>query len=166
MNRGYYDRLLDEIGADTIARYDREESGAQCFGTEEIDQDNGAFGFGALDRDRQAAILSAIDTNLPTRTKRPNEKTATSYGIKHAIERFTGFYVSNLQAKTAFRILGYQRSAYQLNPFYNITLREWRAFSDLSAEIADRRSAARARVARRDEQRAAARYFYKLTKTA
>ena len=162
MNQDYYERILDEVGAETIARYDREESGGQCFGTEEIDQDNGAFGFGALDRDKQTAILSAIDTNLPTRTTRPNTRTGTSYALKHMVERFTGFYVSNLQTKTAMRVLGYVRSADELNPVYNVTKREWRAFSDLSREVADRRSAARRRVAKREEQKAAARYFYDL----
>ena len=36
MVRDYYDRLLDDIGRERIAQYDREESGGQCFDTEEI----------------------------------------------------------------------------------------------------------------------------------
>lgn len=166
MNRELCDRLLDDLGRDTIERYDREESGRQCFGSREHEQGGGAYTFAALDRDRQAAILSAISENLPTRTARPNRNTGTSYALKHIIERYTGFYVSNLQAKTAMRVLGYERGGDELNPIYNVTKREWRAFSDLSGEIARKREAARERMARREEQQAAARYFYKLTKTA
>ena len=142
MVRDYYDRLLDDIGQERISQYDREESGGQCFDAEEIDQGGGIYGFGALDRDKQVAILRAIARNLPTRTSRPNTRTGTSYAIKHAVERYVGFYVSNLQTKTAFRILGYRRSGYQLNPFFNISLREWRAFSGLSRNMADDRLSA------------------------
>lgn len=166
MERDYYARILDGLGAETIARYDREESGGGCFGTDEHDQGGGAFTFSALCRSDQIAILRALDENLPTRTTRPNRNTGTSYALKHVVERFLGFYVSNLQAKTAMRILGYMRSADDLNPVFNVTKREWRAFSDLSVEVADKRDAARRRVARREEQRAAARYFYNMTKTA
>ena len=166
MNATDYGRMLDELGAGTIDRYDREESGGGCFGTDEYEQGGGAYTFGALCRSDQIAIMRALDENLPTRTMRPNRNTGTSYALKHIVERYTGFYVSNLQTKTAMRVLGYVRSADELNPVYNVTKREWWAFSDLSAELADRRSAARARVAKREEQQAAARYFYKLTKTA
>ena len=162
----YYERIVDSLGAETIARFDREESGYQYGGCWEHEQGGGEFTFSALPRDKQAAILHALDVNLPTRNKRPNANAGTSYAIKHAVERFTGFYVSNLQAKVAMRILGYQRGGDDLNPDYNISKREWRAFSDLSRDIESRRSAARARVARREEQQAAARYFYKITKTA
>ncbi len=142
MMRDYYERILDELGRDELERYDREESGAQWRGIDEATQDNGAFTFSKLDRDKQVAILHAIDVNLPTRTKRPNKHTATSYGIKHAVERYTGFYTSNLQAKVAFRVLGYQRSKHQLNPFYNISIRDWNAFDRLSRKIANERWAA------------------------
>ena len=135
----YYRRILDRLDDEQIILYDREESGIQCFGIDEYEQDGGLFGFSALDREEQAAILQAIGNNLPTMTKRPNQNAGTSYGIKHAIERFTGFYCSNLQAKTALRILGYVRDDSSLNPCYNITRREWQAFSDLSREVADKR---------------------------
>lgn len=161
-----YGRILDGLDEETIARYDREESGYQCGGMYEDEQGGGAYTFAALCRSDRVAILRALDENLPTRTTRPNRNTGTSYALKHIIERYTGFYVSNLQAKVAMRILGYERGGDDLNPHYNVTRREWRAFSDLSAELADRRSAARQRMARREEQQAAARYFYKLTKTA
>ena len=166
MNATDYGRLLDDLGAEAIDRYDREESGGGRFGTDEYEQGGGRFTFGALCRSDQIAIMRALDENLPTRTTRPNTHTGTSYALKHIVERFTGFYVSNLQTKTAMRVLGYARSGDGLNPVYNVTKREWRAFRDLSAELADRRSAARRRIARREEQQAAARYFYKLTKTA
>lgn len=169
MNAAEYGRLLDELGAETIDRYDREESGGQCGRADQLDeykQCGGAFTFGALCRSDQIAVLRALDENLPTRTKRPNRNAGTSYALKHIVERYTGFYVSNLQAKTAMRILGYARSADELNPFYNVAAREWRAFSDLSRDLSNRRYEARRRTARREEQQAAARYFYKLTKTA
>ena len=148
MNRQYYDRLLDDLGRETIARYDREESGRQCFGTDEAAQGNGLYTFSALDRDKQVDILHALDVNLPTRTKRPNRNTGTSYAIKHAVERYTGFYCSNLQAKTALRVLGYERGGDGLNPNYNITRREWRHFSDVSRRMANERAAARRRATR------------------
>lgn len=142
MNRDYYARLLDELGRETIARYDREESGRQHGGTMEHEQSGGCFTFSALPRDKQTAILDAIATNLPTKLKRVNHSTGTSYGLKHAIERYTGFYVSNLQAKVAFRILGYSRDEWGLNPCFNISRREWRAFSDLSLSMWHQRHAA------------------------
>lgn len=143
MNRDHYARILEEIGRDTIERYDREESGRQCFGTDEAEQGGGAFRFGALDRDGQIDVLRALDENLPTKTKRPNVRTGTSYGLKHIVERYIGRYTSNLQTKTAMRILGYARSADDLNPFYNVSRREWRAFSELSYRAEDARAAAR-----------------------
>jgi len=169
MNAAEYGRMLDELGAETIDRYDREESGGQCGKADQLDeykQGGGAFTFGALRRSEQIAVLRALDENLPTRTKRPNRNTGTSYALKHIVERYIGRYTSNLQTKTAMRILGYARSADQLNPVYNVSKREWRAFSDLSNDVEDRRSEAHRRMARREEQQAAARYFYKLTKTA
>lgn len=162
----YYEHVLDALGAGTIARMDREESAMQYGGCPEAEQGGGEFTFSALPRDKQAAILHALDVNLPTRTKRPNRNAGTSYALKHAVERYTGFYVSNLQAKVAMRILGFKRSSGDLNPFYNITKREWLAFSDKSRDIASRRDAARLRVMQQQEQQAAARYFHKLTKTA
>ena len=165
MQADRYERLLDGLGADVIDRYDREESGgADSLG--EYIQGGGALTFGAMCRADQIAVLRAIETNLPTRTARPNYNTGASYAIKHAVERYTGFYVSNLQAKTAMRILGYKRSADELNPVYNVTRREWAAFSELSHDLAARRHAARQRVAKREEQKAAARYFYRLSRTA
>lgn len=131
------ERIVDALGAGTIDRYDREESGGG-----EYEQGGGAHAFSNLERGEQAAILHALDVNLPTRTTRPNRNTPTSYGIKHAVERYVGFYVSNLQLKTAMRILGYTRSADALNPCYNITKREWRAFSERAREIADARNRA------------------------
>ena len=130
-----YDRILDSLGAETIARYDREESGAQCFGTDEATQDDGYFTFGKLDRDEQIDILRTLDVNLPTRTTRPNTRTGSSYALKHMVERYRGRYTSNLQTKVAMRILGYQRSAHDLNPFYNVTVKDWRAFDVLSRLI-------------------------------
>lgn len=166
MRRDYYERLLDEIGAETIARYDREESGAQWRGVDEATQDNGYFTFGKLDRGKQVDILRALDENLPTRTKRPNTRTGSSYALKHTVERFTGFYVSNLQTKTAMRILGYQRSTHALNPFFNVTVREWRAFEERARYAADMRGEARRRMNRQSEARKAASYFTKYYRTA
>ena len=161
MNRDYYARLLDGLGDGALERYDREESG-----TGEDTQGGGSLTFSALERERQIDILSAIGENLPTRTGRPNGRTGTSYDLKHIIERYTGFYVSNLQAKTAMRVLGYLRGGDDLNPFYNVTVDEWRAFNDLSRELHDRRRELMRRMRRQDEQRAAARYFHNLTRTA
>lgn len=166
MERDYYERLLDEIGAETIARYDREESGAQWRGVDEATQDDGYFTFGKLGREEQIDILRALDENLPTRTKRPNTRTGSSYALKHVIERYIGRYTSNLQAKTAMRVLGYQRSAHDLNPFFNVTVREWRAFDELSRDAEERRSEARRRMNRQSEARKAASYFTKYYRTA
>ena len=163
----YYRRIIDSLEPGTLERYDREESGAQCFGADEATQGGGAFTFSALCRDDQVAILRALDVNLPTKTKRVNHDTGTSYAIKHAVERYTGRYTSNLQAKVAMRLLGYKRSSpAELNPHFNISRREWRAFSELSLEMDARRRHARERMARQEEQQAAARYFYRMTKTA
>lgn len=145
MNATDYGRLLDGLGAETIDRYDREESGGQCGKADRLDeyeQGGGAFTFGALRRSKQVSILRALDENLPTRTTRPNRNTGTSYALKHIVERYTGFYVSNLQTKTAMRVLGYTRSADELNPFYNVTKREWAAFCELSRDVAGKRRAA------------------------
>ena len=165
MNRDYYARLLDETGRETIERYDREESGPQFRGIDEAKQDNGLFTFEALDRDKQVDILRALDENLPTRTKRPNTRTGTSYALKHVVERYLGYYVSNLQTKTAMRILGYERSAYKLNPYFNVTIGEWRAFERAAWEADDKRREARRRIEDAQERRAAARYFYKMART-
>lgn len=142
MNQDYYDRILDGLDDEVIARYDREESGYQYGGTMEHEQGGGAYTFTALDRGKRAAILRAISKNLPTRTKRPNTRTATSYTLKHMTERYTGFYVSNLQLKVAMRILGYTRTPYGLNPVYNISVRDCRAFSDAANEARRKREAA------------------------
>lgn len=154
MQKDSYGEILDGLDAATIDRYDREESGAG-----EYEQGGGAYTFGALCRSDQIAIMRALGENLPTRTARPNASTGTSYALKHIVERYTGFYVSNLQTKTAMRVLGYARSADELNPVYNVTKREWRAFSDLSAEVAGKRGRARAAMSRRREERACAKWF-------
>lgn len=165
MIRDCYDRILDGLDDETIARYDREESGVQCSGTDEAGQWGGAFTFGALPRERQAAILSALGENLPTRTKRPNANAGTSYALKHVVERFAGFYVSNLQTKVAMRILGYERGGGGLNPVYNISARECRAFAELSRDMDVRRYEAQRRMSRRSAERKAAGYFAKLHRT-
>ena len=170
----YYRGIIEGLEPGTIERLDREESGPQggAFWDEggtityEHEQGGGAYTFASMCRSDQAALLRVLDENLPTRTTRPNTNTPTSYAIKHAAERCTGFYVSNLQAKVAMRILGYKRSAGGLNPVYNITKREWRAFSALSVNVEARRDEARRRIARRDEQAACARYFYRIARTA
>ena len=160
--RERYGAMLDALGDAEIMRYDREESGRFDGGRMEHEQGNGALTFAALCRSDQIAILRTIADNLPTRTARVNRDAATSYGLKHAIERMTGFYVSNLQAKTALRILGYVRGGDDLNPHYNISRREWRALDERARDVAARRSAAERRIDRQNELRACARYFYKL----
>lgn len=150
MTSGYYAALLDAIGQDAIERFDREESGVQCDGVEEFAQGGGRFTFNALDRDRQAAILRALDENLPTRAARVNKAAGNSYGLKHTVEHYLGFYVSNLQTKVAMRLLGYQRGGDDLNPSYNMSKRERREFDELSRELSDRRSADERRAARLD----------------
>ena len=163
-NFDYYRRILDSLEPGTIERYDREESGRFDGGMWEHEQGGGALTFSALCRSDQAAILHAIGTNLPMKTKSVNTYAGNSYGLKHTIERYTGFYCSNLQAKVAMRILGYARGGESaLNPSYNISKRERREFDELSRDMADRRNAARVRVARQEEQQKCARYFYKLT---
>lgn len=163
----YYRRILDSLEPGTLERYDREEGGYQGRGCYEHEQGGGALTFSALCRNDQAAILHAIDTNLPTRTKRVNPYAGNSYGLKHTVERFTGFYVSNLQAKVAMRVLGYQRGgSNELNPCYNISKRERRAFDELARDMADRRSAALKRIDRQRDAQKCARYFYRMTKTA
>lgn len=134
LEKDYYVRLLDELGDERIAEIDREESGYQVGGVSECEQSGGAFTFSALDRDEQADILKAIADNLPTMTCRPNFRTGTSYALKHRIENYLGRYTSNLQSKTAMRILGYIRSGDDLNPHYNVSRREWLAFSDLAGK--------------------------------
>lgn len=136
MNKERYARLVIDLGKDAIDAIDREESRQG-----EYEQGNGAFTFGAMSLDRQAALLYAIARILPTRNARPNYRTASSYGLKHLLERYLGFYVSNLQAKTAFRILDYQRSRRELNPFYNIAKRDYDRLR-LAADIADRKKRA------------------------
>ena len=158
----HYIRLIEELGGEALARYDAEESGRQFGGGREHEQAGGQFTFSAMCRSDQAAVLRAIDENLPTRTKRPNGNTGTSYALKHVIERYVGFYVSNLQAKVAMRVLGYERGGDGLNPCYNVTKREWREFCERSREAADRRSAAYRRMSRRREEQAAARWFNSL----
>lgn len=133
MNKERYARLVMELGKDAIDAIDREESRQG-----EYEQDNGAFTFGAMSLDKQAALLCAIEYLLPTRNARPNYRTASSYGLKHLLERYLDFYLSNLQVKAAFRILGYQRSHHDLNPFYNIAKRDYDRLR-LAAEIARRK---------------------------
>ena len=162
----YYVRMLDSLGDETLRRYDREEAGRFDGGAYEDEQGGGALTFSAMCRNDQAAILRALDVNLPTRTKRPNLYAGTSYGLKHSAERYLGFYVSNLACKTAMRVLGFKRGGDDLNPSFNISKRERRAFDDLARDMAGRRSAARQRIARREEQQKAARYFHRLTGTA
>ena len=141
----HYRALLEGISPETLERYDREEAGYQYGGGTEYEDGGGAFGFSALTIDEQAAILHAIGEFLPTKTKHVNRNAGTSYAVKHAVERFTGHYTSNLQCKVAFRVLGYRRgSVRDLNPHYNISRREWRVFSDYSRLVATgRRKAAR-----------------------
>lgn len=128
-----YRQLVMNLGAERIDAIDREEGSAG-----EYQQDNGALSFGAMSLDRQAALLCAIARIFPTRNARPNYRTASSYGLKHLLERYLGFYVSNLQAKTAFHILGYERSRHDLNPFYNIAKRDYDRLR-LAADIAERK---------------------------
>lgn len=131
MMRDYYG-LLDALEPGTLERYDREESGRQYGGVDEYEDHGGIFGFSALDRDEQAAILCTLDTFLPTHTKRINRKTPTSYGLKHDLERCTGFYCSNLQCKVGMRLLGFKRDEDRLNPFFNVARGEWRRFHEES----------------------------------
>ena len=170
----YYRQILDSLEPGTIERYDREESGEQggAFwvdggrGSMEHEQGGGAYTFAALCRSDQAAILRTLDSFFQTKTARVYRGYGypTSYGIKHAVERYTGFYCSNLQAKVAMRILGYERGGDDLNPNYNVSKREWRVFDDYSRTVADKRSAARQRIERQDEAQRCARYFYRLAK--
>ena len=142
----HYKRILDGLEPGTIDRYDREESGLQCFGHDEYSQSDGYFSFGALGREDQAEILRTLDMFLPSRNKRVNYRTGTSYAIKHAVERFRGSYTSNLQVKTGMRILNYERGGDDLNPNYNISRREWRVFDEYSRIVADRRSEKKRRL--------------------
>ena len=126
-----YERILDSLEPGTLERYDREESGIQYGGLDEYKQDGGALGFSALERPEQLAILKAIDTHLPRHTLRIDLRTGTSYSLKHTLEKAVGFYVSNLQAKVAMRLLGYRRGKNsKLNPCYNISINERRAFDE------------------------------------
>lgn len=158
----HYRRIVESLGACEIERIDRAESGIQCGGLGEYEQDNGAFGFGAMCADDQAALLCAIGENLPTRTMRVNRNTPTSYGLKHTIENYLGFYVSNLQCKTAFHILGYERTPDTLNPHFNISKAEAKHLVRAAADARDRRAEARKRIARRDMAKACGKYFHSL----
>ena len=130
----FYRRYLIGVGEATIERYDREESGQYDGGAWECERLGGRFNFAALDTEERAAILHALNANLPTHTARISDSGVTSYTIKHAVERYVGFYVSNLQVKTAMRILGYMRGGGGLNPAYNISRREWRLFAEAAAD--------------------------------
>ena len=158
-----YKRLLVELGADAIDAIDREEGGLRWhISTGEYEQSDGAFTFGAMSLDDQAALLRAIAENFPGRTARPNTRTPSSYGLKHLIESYLGFYVSNLQCKTAFHILGYRRSYHQLNPLFNIRKRDLDTFRRKVNETNEQRRAAQRRISQQEEARACARYFTKL----
>lgn len=158
-----YKRLLVELGKDAIDAIDREEGGLRWhISTGEYEQSNGAFTFGAMSPDNQAALLRAIAENFPGRTARPNTRTPSSYGLKHLIENYLGFYVSNLQCKTAFHILGYRRSYHQLNPLFNIRKRDLDTFRRKVDEANEQRRTAQKRIAQQQGARACARYFTKL----
>lgn len=146
----HYRAIAEAVDPATIDRYDREESGGQCGARDRLDeyeQGGGAFTFSALSLDERAEILRAIGEFLPTKTKRVNGGAGSSYAIKHAVERFTGRYTSNLQAKVALRILGYTRGgSSDLNPHYNISRREWRVFDEYSRTVNAKRGEAARRL--------------------
>lgn len=124
-NVDYYHGMLDalELEPGTIERYDAEEAGVQYGGGTEYEDSHGAFGFSALDRDEQVALLMALDKFL-VKTSRTNYRTPSSYGMKHIAEDYLGRYTSNLQLKTAMRLLGFKRGRYDnLNPHYNVSKR-------------------------------------------
>ena len=131
----YYGRMIDTLDDETVARYDREESGEYDGGTWEHEQHAGHLNFAALQRSERIAVLRALDENLPTRTKRVYNNGITSYALKHDVERLIGHYVSNLQLKVGMRILGYVRAGDGLNPRYNIAVKEWRRFRKRSMEV-------------------------------
>ena len=120
-----FGRVLDDLGTETIKRFDLEESvDREC-----VDE---CFTFHAMPRQKQLAVLRTLDDNL-VKTKRVNYRSPSSYALKHDLERCVNFYVSNLQCKTAMRILGYTRGGgTALNPQFNISMKSARAFHDLS----------------------------------
>lgn len=123
----YYIDLLDRIGDRMIAAYDRMEAGRYDGGAWE-DEGSAIFTFGGLSRVEQAEILLALESL--DRTKRVNRRTPTSYSLKHDLERAVGVYCSNLQAKVAMRILGFERGGDDLNPRFNVTVKSCRRFHD------------------------------------
>lgn len=123
-----YIEFLDELGDDVILETERREAW-QCLGGHEAESAD--MRFSSLNRRAQAEIVMALDKNL-ARTKRVNERVGNSYAIKHVVECHIGVYTSNLMAKTAMALLGFEHVA-QLNPRYNIGLTSWRAFSDRSS---------------------------------
>jgi len=61
-----------------------------------------------LPEEEQIKVLEWIDTYmLPLKRGKKRER-ATSYGIKHLLERCTGIYLTNNQFKDATDILGYK----------------------------------------------------------
>ena len=158
-----YKRLLVELGPDKIDAIDREEGGLRWgISTGEYEQSDGAFTFGAMSLDDQAALLRAIAESFPGRTVRPNKRTPSSYGLKHLIENYLGFYVSNLQCKTAFHILGYRRSYHQLNPIFNIRKHDLEKFRRKVDETKEQRRAVRRRVEQQQDAKKCARYLTNL----
>lgn len=119
---GHYRGLLDSLEPGTLEQYDAEEAGEQYGGGTEYEDTGGAFGFSAMDREEQAALLQALDKHL-VKTSRTNYRTPSSYGLKHIAEDYLGRYTSNLQLKVAMRLLGFKRGRDGLNPHYNVSKR-------------------------------------------
>ena len=130
-----YERMLEAVGPRRIRELELSEAGFFEGGRSESEVMGQCFT--VLDIREQAEIVRALDMNLEP-VKQVDRCGPTSYAIKHAAERMAGFYVSNLQAKVALRLLGYKRGLDdddRLYPKYNISRVSWRSFDELSRDI-------------------------------
>ena len=129
--RPFYVRWLDDLGDDYIRFIDLVESGH--------DEDAVAeFGFSSMTPDEQAVLMYALEAHLSP-VKRITKRQPRSYSIMMAARYFVGhkFHVSDLAVRTCLRLIGYRcETRSEKYPRYNVSLRSWRAFTELAEGFA------------------------------
>lgn len=86
----------------------------------------------ALPEERQAAILDFIAANFK-KSANSGLSYPTSYKIKHVLEKYLDFYVSNEQAREAMVLSGFTPyDPESTSPHFNVTKRSARKAEELS----------------------------------
>lgn len=120
-------RWLNDYTDHEIYLFDRE----LCRDESEIED----FGLSALPRLEMARIMRVLELNLTPR-KSTDSFAPTAYGLKHVVESYIRkeegrrfYYVSELQAASIMRILGYQRT-HDKPRRYNVSMRSYHKLLD------------------------------------